>query len=211
MAELVSAIHVWGYRIKRGTAPRQESREMEDRQRHGYGGTAVWLHWLVVALLVIQYSIGFLMPDIHRNEQPGAMMNLHISSGLLILALVLLRLFWRITHRVAPEHSLPAWQRIASEGVHWLLYLLVLVTTLTGWTFASMRGWPISFFGLFPLPPLVAEGSPTGHDIGELHQDIIWVLLAVIALHVVAALYHEFVRRDGVMDRMLPATMRRAR
>ncbi|MFX6226336.1 cytochrome b/b6 domain-containing protein, partial [Acinetobacter baumannii] len=63
-------------------------------------------------------------------------MNFHISVGITILVLTALRLFWRVTHPVAPESALPAWQRVSSEVVHWLLYALVLAATLSGWLFA---------------------------------------------------------------------------
>ena len=170
----------------------------------GYGPTAKILHWLTATLLAVQYLIGWLMPDIKRDMTPGTMMDLHISFGLVILFLVVMRFLWRLSHRVPPEETLPAWQRVSSEGLHLLLYALVVVTTLTGWTFASMRGWTISVFGILPLPRLVAEGSALGSTIGELHATLVWVLLAAIGLHLTAAFVHLFVYRDRIMQRMLP-------
>jgi cytochrome b561 len=169
-----------------------------------YGTTAKLLHWLIMALLLVQYSIGWLMPDIHRGMKPGNAMTLHISSGILILALIALRLFWRITHPVAPESSLPPWQQLSSEGVHWLLYALVLATTITGWLFASFRGWSISFFFLTPLPMLASDNAAAGKTIDGWHQAAGWALLVVIAIHVLAALAHIFIYRDRIMQRMLP-------
>lgn len=169
----------------------------------GYGAVAKTLHWVVAAILVGQFAIGWLMPPVRRGMQPGVSMNLHISIGIVVLALILVRLLWRLTHPVPPEPELPAWQRNASQAVHGLLYLLVFITTLTGWFYASARGWALSFFGLFPIPALVAQGSPTGRAIGEIHQVIVWVLLAVVVMHVSAALVHAFVYRDRVMERML--------
>jgi cytochrome b561 len=169
-----------------------------------YGTTAKAFHWLIVALLVAQYLIGWLMPDIRRGMQPGDAMTLHISIGMVILALILLRFVWRITHPVAPESSLPAWQRLSSEGVHWLLYALVLATTVTGWLFASQRGWSIKLFYAVPLPMLSAEGAPVARTIGRWHETTEWALLIVIGIHVAAALAHLFIYRDRVMQRMLP-------
>ena len=74
-----------------------------------YGPTAKLFHWLIVALLIVQYLIGWLMPDLHRGMKPGVPMTLHISFGLLILVLIVLRLVWRLTHPVAPESSLARW------------------------------------------------------------------------------------------------------
>jgi len=141
-----------------------------------YGAVAKTLHWVVAAILVVQFAIGWLMPGVKRGMQPGLSTHTHISIGIVVLALILVRLFWRLTHRVPP---------------------------LTGWFYASARGWALSFFGLFPLAALVAQGSPTGSATGEIHQVIVWVLLAVVAMHVAAALMHAFVYRDRVMQRML--------
>jgi cytochrome b561 len=119
--------------------------------RLNYGTTAKILHWLIVALLLIQFPIGWLMPDIHGGMQPGNAMILHVSFGITILVLIVFRLIWRVTHPVAPEKSLPPWQRLTSEAIHWLLYALVLASTLTGWLFASLRGWMLTYFFCDPV------------------------------------------------------------
>lgn len=169
-----------------------------------YGTTAKVLHWLIVALLLVQYPIGWLMPDLHRNMKPGAPMTFHISFGITILLLIVLRLVWRLTHPVAPESLLPPWQRLSSEAVHWLLYVLVLATTVTGWLFASFRGWSVSFFYLLPMPMLSVGNEAAGKVIDGLHQAAEWALLVVIGIHVAAALAHLFIYRDRIMQRMLP-------
>lgn len=173
------------------------------KQPH-YGTTAKALHWLVMALLIVQYPLGKFMPDIHRGMKPGDAMTFHISFGIVILALMVLRLFWRITHPVAPAGSLPAWQRLISEAVHWLLYALVLATTMTGWIFASERGWSISLFFAVPLPMLPTEGSLLANSLGKWHGTMEWALLLVIGAHVAAAMAHTFIFRDRIMQRMLP-------
>lgn len=169
-----------------------------------YGTTAKAFHWVIVVLIAVQLPLGWLMPDIRRGMIPGSAMALHISIGITILVLIVLRFLWRLTHPVAPESYLPAWQRVSSEAVHWLLYLVVLLTTLTGWFFESVRGWSIALYGVLPLPRLVAEGSPTGHAIGELHPTVVWVLVTLATIHILAALVHLFVYKDRVMHRMLP-------
>ena len=185
--------------------------EMPNPARYAYGNFAKLLHWLIAVILVVQFALGWLMPDIRRGMEPGVAMHMHISIGIVVLALIVVRLLWRLTHPVAPAPELPRWQSVASEAVHWLLYLLVFVTTLSGWFFASARGWSLAFFGLFPLPALVAQGSAVGRAIGGIHESIVWVLLAVVAIHLAAALLHVFVYRDRVMQRMLfptPASRR---
>jgi cytochrome b561 len=175
---------------------------MTDRTQ--YDTTAKVLHWLVVALLLAQYLIGWLMPDIHRGMKPGDAMTWHISVGIVILALIVWRLVWRLTHRVTPESSLVPWQRAGSEAIHWLLYIMVLLTTISGWLFASFRGWSISFFFLTPLPMLSSENPTALRAINHWHQKFEWMLLILIGVHVLAALAHLFIYRNRVMQRMLP-------
>ena len=169
-----------------------------------YATPAKVFHWLIVVMLAVQYPIGWLMPDIHKGMSPGAGMTFHVSIGITILALTALRLVWRVTHLVTPESSLPAWQRVSSEAVHWLLYALVLATTISGWLFASFRGWSVSFFYLVPLPMLASDNPAAGRTIDGLHQAMEWALLVTIGIHIAAALVHIFIYRDRVMQRMLP-------
>jgi cytochrome b561 len=168
-----------------------------------YGTTAKVFHWLIVTLLLVQYPIGWLMPDIHRGVKPGAAMTVHVSFGMVILVLIVLRLAWRLAHPVAPESSLPPWQRLSSEAVHWLLYALVLATTVTG-LFASFRGWSMSFFYLAPLPMLASNNAAAGKTMDGLHQAMEWALLVVIGIHVATAMAHIFIYRDRIIQRMLP-------
>jgi cytochrome b561 len=143
------------------------------KQLH-YGTTAKVFHWLIVALLCVQYPLGWFMPEIHRGAKPSDALMFHVSLGITILALIVLRLLWRITHPVAPERSLPAWQQLISEAVHWLLYALVLTTTMTGWLLTSEHGWTISLFFAVPLPMLTSQGSHLASSIGKWHGTMEW-------------------------------------
>lgn len=174
------------------------------REQLHYGATAKAFHWLIVALLAVQLPLGWLMPGVRRGMEPGTAMSVHISIGLAVLVLIVLRFLWRLTHPVAPETNLPGWQRLSSELVHWLLYLVVFLTALSGWFYESARGWTVWLFGIVPLPRLVAEGSAIGRSLGGFHSTLTWVLLGLIGFHVLAAVVHLFVYRDRVMYRMLP-------
>ena len=169
-----------------------------------YGATAKTFHWLVVVFLVVQAPLGWLMHGLRRGQPPDTALTVHVTIGLAILLLIVLRFLWRLSHPVAPESYLPAWQRVSSAWVHWLLYLAVLATTLTGWLLDSARGVDPVLFGLFPLPRLVPEGSALGQAIGRWHATLVWVLVGLVSFHVLAALVHYFIYRDGVMQRMLP-------
>jgi cytochrome b561 len=170
-----------------------------------YDGVAKALHWLVLALLAAQYLVAWTMPEIHRDSRPDRLVSLHVSIGLLILAIVVVRLIWRLRHPVVLiADKTPGWQRAAAQIVHGLLYVLLIALPLMGWANVSARGWRISFFDFFALPPIVPAGSALGHELGDIHILAAYALLAVVGLHVAAALYHHFWQRDRVLLRMLP-------
>ena len=171
----------------------------------GYTRTAISLHWLIVALLVGQFIFAWTMPHIGRNTPVTTLISLHFSFGVLILVVAVLRLFWRASHgEPAPANGLPPWQTASARVVHWLLYLLLFVLPMLGWLNASWRGMPIVMFGreLPKLLPTRALGWAWTGDVHVLLSN--YVLLALVGLHVAAALYHYLIRRDGVLQRMLP-------
>jgi cytochrome b561 len=171
----------------------------------GYTGTAKSLHWIIVALLIVQFIVGWTMPAIRRDTQPETLINLHFSVGVLILLVAVIRLGWRVTHpEPPPEAGMPPWQITSARIVHWLLYLLLFVVPILGWINASWRGFPVTLFGL-GLPKLVATRAPAWGWSGDVHGLLAeYVLLVLVGLHVAAALYHYFIRRDRVLQRMLP-------
>ena len=175
----------------------------------GYSGTAKSLHWLIVALLIGQFAVAWSMPQIGRNTVPGTLINLHFSIGTLIIAVAIVRLGWRLTHpEPEPEAGLPPWQRTTARIVHWLLYVPLFLVPVLGWINASWRGFPVVMFGL-ELPALVARRAPNWHWTGDVHVLLAnYALLGLVGLHVAAALYHWLIRRDGVLQRMLPGGRR---
>ncbi len=175
------------------------------RIRTEYSGVAKSLHWLILALLVIQFAIAWTMPEIGRGTVPTGLIGWHLSVGLAILAVMLVRLAWRLTHTAppAPADLSPALATL-SRVVHYLLYALLIILPLLGWANASARGWAVKLFGVFPLPPLMAKGSSLGHSLGDVHATLALALLAVIALHVSGAVYHALFLKDRTLQRMLP-------
>jgi cytochrome b561 len=172
----------------------------------GYTGTAKLLHWLILALLIVQFVLAWTMPHIRRDSQPEALTNLHFSFGMLVLAVAVIRLAWRASDgEPVPEDGLPPWQVQSARVVHWLLYLLLFVVPILGWINASWRGFPVMLFGLLEFPKLLSTRAPGWGWTGDVHGLLAnYVILALVGLHVAAALYHYFVRRDRVLQRMLP-------
>ncbi len=171
----------------------------------GYTGTAKALHWLIVLLLIAQFIFAWIMPEIRRDTPVTTLISLHFTFGIIILAVAIVRLGWRLTHREPPpEDGLPPWQTFSARIVHYLLYALLFVVPILGWMDASRRGMPVVMFGL-ELPQLVATRAAGWGWTGDVHGLMSnYLMLALVGLHVVAALYHHFVRHDGVLKRMLP-------
>jgi cytochrome b561 len=172
----------------------------------GYNNTAKTLHWLVLVLLVAQFAVAWTMPHIHRGTEPIGLIAWHLTIGMLILLVVLLRLGWRAVSAVPPPpDDLPASLRLLSRATHFLLYAILIIVPLLGWINASARGWTVWFVGAIALPKLAASGSSWGDEMGDIHRIAAYVLSATIGLHVLGALYHHLILKDAVLRRMLPS------
>jgi cytochrome b561 len=176
--------------------------DLQDHDR--YSGVTRLLHWLTVALVVVQFAVAWTMPEIGRGSQPIGLIAWHLSIGTIILMVIVIRLVWRLTHHVPPPPAdLPPLLQLVSRGTHYLLYALLLLLPVMGWANASSRGWPVTLFGVLPLPPLMPRGSTLGHQLGDVHMAGATVLLILIGLHVLGALYHLLVLRDRTVQRIL--------
>jgi cytochrome b561 len=172
--------------------------------RTTYGVTAKIFHWLIFLLLAAQYAVGSIMPHIGRKTLNEGWVNWHLSIGAVILLVIVLRLAWRLLAPVALPSTLAPWEYYLSRFTHMMLYLLVLAMTVLGWVAANARGWDVKLLGVVTLPALAPNGSRWGHEAGDIHNILVYVLLGFIVLHVMGALYHYFIRRDQVLQRMLP-------
>ncbi|MHB8354043.1 MAG: cytochrome b [Burkholderiales bacterium] len=172
-------------------------------QQH-YNPVTRFFHWAVLALLVAEFPIAWTMPEVHKDTRPDGLISWHIFFGTLILAVMFLRIFWRLSHRAPPDVPMPRWQTLAANATHQLLYAGLVILPLMGWANASSRGWNVKFLGFIPLPALSPRGSSWGHELGDVHQAVAIGLLVVIGLHAAAAVYHQWVIRDNLLQRMLP-------
>jgi cytochrome b561 len=171
----------------------------------GYDWVAKSLHWLVVILLASQFAIAWTMPPIHRGTVPQGLIDLHLSVGVLVIALVIVRVLWRLGHPVPlAQDGGPPWQHRAAEATHLALYALLLLVPILGWANASARGWTVGLFGLVPLPAILPQGAAYGPFIGDIHTFASYTLLGVVGLHVLAVLYHRLILGDDTLQRMRP-------
>ncbi|MFZ1884265.1 MAG: cytochrome b/b6 domain-containing protein [Rhodoplanes sp.] len=174
------------------------------------------LHWIVVVLIAVQVTMGIIM--VYEAPQPNfwvrlsdalAFYSAHKLLGIVLLLLVILRLANRIGRGAPPaESTLTTWQREMSALVHAWLYFLLLLVPLLGWIGTSL--YPaLTVFDWFALPALTAPNRPLSVPVFAAHKIAAFTLIALVGMHVTAALYHHFIRRDGVLGRMLPRMSRR--
>jgi len=170
-----------------------------------YDGAARAFHWLIVGMLVVQYSVALLLGAILPKSAEGALATWHFSMGSSVCVVMLARLAWRLTHPAPPPPTdLSPGLRLLSRATHWAFYAGYIVLPVLGWAAASADGARVRLAGLIPLPLLVPKDDPFGKAMQTVHPVIAITLLALIALHVAGALYHAYVKRDGVVGRMLP-------
>lgn len=169
-----------------------------------YGSVAQTLHWLIVLLLVGQVAAGMIAEELPDGFDKLVLLARHKSVGITILGLASLRVAWRFIDRPPPPPPMPRWQYLASRASHWVLYALLLAMPLTGWMMSSASNYPVSWFGLVQLPDLVGPDRGLKHLLEEVHETLANALIALVLLHVAAALKHQFWDRDGLLWRMLP-------
>jgi cytochrome b561 len=173
-----------------------------------WGMVSLVLHWVAAALVFFLLAQGFWMTQFVPRETRFDHFSTHASVGYFLLALVMVRMLWRWASRVPPHPAgAPAWERIAAQASHVALYLLLLGESYIGWALAGTYSQPLdrTLFGLVRFPPISRPGNRDLHEtLDGAHEALAWVLLALVAVHVTAAFYHWKIRRDDVMQRMLP-------
>lgn len=175
-----------------------------------YSAVAASLHWLLAVLLIFQIGLGAWMTSLPLGLEKYRLFQLHKSVGVLILALSVVRLGWRLAVPPPPFAStLRPWERALAHAVHWALYGFMVLTPLLGWaTISAAPGpAPTHIFGLLLLPPLPLiedAGKAWQERLGDVHGLFAWAGAALIGLHVAGALKHQFIDRTPELQRMLP-------
>ncbi len=170
-----------------------------------YSGPAMLLHWLIAVLIFGLFPLGLYMSELALSPRKIELVSWHKWFGITVLLLVVLRIVWRVGHRPPPlPASVPRWQVGAAHALHGLLYLLILAIPLSGWALSSAAGVPVVWWGVLPLPSLLAPDHALAHRLVEVHEWLNFTMAALVVAHVGAALKHQFVDRDGVLLRMLP-------
>ena len=169
-----------------------------------YTRTAVVLHWLIGVCVLAQITLGLWMITIPKSP-PGvraSWFNMHKSIGITLAVLIVVRVLWRLAHRAPPlPATMPKWERIAAKTNHVLLYVCMIVMPLSGYLGSSFTKYPILYWGV--KLPQWGWDSPQLKDLfSQIHWVTATIFIALIALHIAAAIKHWLIDRDGVVQRM---------
>jgi cytochrome b561 len=172
-----------------------------------WGHVAQFLHWLIVALIIVQVVLANIAEDLPLGPKKIGVYAWHKSFGITILVLAVLRLAWRWAN---PTPLLPStlkpYERVLAHVTHVGLYVLLFAQPLTGWMMTSARGFPVSWFGFLQLPDFVPKNHALYDAMKNIHDTLALALYAIVFLHVAAAVKHHFFLKDDVLRRMLPFT-----
>jgi cytochrome b561 len=170
-----------------------------------YDRVARAAHWLIAALAVIVISLGWAIAGAPRNAPTRDLLLLHRSVGLTILAATLFRAGWRWRHPGPPlPPSVAGLERALARATHFFLYLIFILMPLSGYANAAAAGHAVGFFGIVSIPPLLPETGRLSQAAVAAHLVGQYLVYFLVTLHVAGALLHGVVKRDGVLERMLP-------
>jgi cytochrome b561 len=174
-----------------------------------WGGLTKLFHWVMAALIFVQIPLGLLAASWRISPTKLNLFFWHKSTGMVLLALVALRLAWRLANRTPDlPAAMPAWERAGAHASHFLLYLLMIAMPITGWIVQSASNIPFRIFFLVPLPAIVAPDKALADLFTLVHRGLFVLLALVLLAHIGAALRHHFFKRDDVLTRMLPGSWR---
>jgi cytochrome b561 len=181
------------------------------KQTERYNTVAILLHWLLGLSIFAMFAIGIYMSDLPFSPLRLKLYNYHKWAGITFLILSVLRLVWRLINKPpalpkAIEQAMPSWQNKVYHATHYALYALFFAVPLIGWAYSSAAGFPIVLFGVLPLPDFVSVDKEFAKQIKELHEISAFALMGLALLHIVAALKHHFIDKDGLVSRMLPSS-----
>ena len=170
-----------------------------------YTRTAISLHWLIALGLTGTFALRFYIEGLPLSPAKLKLYSWHKWAGMTLLALVVVRLAWRLTHPAPalPDSMGPVARLLAHAG-HWLLYALMLAIPVSGWLMRSAQGFQVVWFGVVPLPDLVPKNDTLGEILRNVHVILNYVMLVAVIGHIGAALQHHFIKKDTVLIRMLP-------
>ena len=169
---------------------------------NSYGSIAKFFHWFIAITLLGLFITGYNL----ENFGIPMLRKAHKAIGFMILLLVVARLLWRFGN-ITPtyEASMPKWMILSAHSMHYMLYALMIVVPLAGFIASNAGQYPVSFLFLFDMPSLFASKNPElGKDAMFIHRQAALIFAYAIGAHILAALYHHYIKKDNILKRMIP-------
>lgn len=193
----ISTAHVYELQMNRSRIIRWRSNSSR------YGVVAQALHWLTVLLVIAAYVLSKSDGNSLYAAEADGLRRIHETLGILVFAVVVLQLLWRLTDDALAKRLIPRWAAVASKLVRFALYALLLSIPATALLGTWLEGIPITLIGFDIIPP-IAQEQRLGQVIMEIHKALGEAILYVAGAHAAAALFHHFCLRDDVLQSMLP-------
>lgn len=173
---------------------------------NSFGSVAKVFHWLMALMIIGMFIVGFVMSSMPSSSMKFALYGMHKATGFVLFILVVLRLSWRF---INPVPRLPT----SLHSVHYklaklsplALYIMIFLMTLSGYIMSNAAGYPISVYGLFTVPNIIPKSPNLSKIASTIHVYSAFLFIAILTLHVSAALYHHFILKTNILLRMLPA------
>ncbi len=173
-----------------------------------YDKLTILLHWATALIVIFLFASSQIWEQLERGTPlRKGLQSLHISFGITLAAIIIIRLIWRATAgRKLPPADASTFMHIIAKLAHWALYLLLIMQVTLGFLFRWAQGEPFMFFGLFPVPDIFSVDPLLRRTFGMLHFYTAWTIIILAGLHACAALFHHYILRDDTLKRMMPPT-----
>lgn len=171
---------------------------------NGYGFISILIHWVSALLILFLFGLGVYMVDLtYYDDWYHKGPELHVSLGLVLLLIMLLRIVWRIINPIPVDLPAKPAQQMTAKLVKFVLYLFIFIVITTGYLITTAEGQPASMFNVIKFPVITQLSSANVDIAGEVHEYLAWGIIALVILHALGALFHHFVMRDQTLVRML--------
>ncbi|NQY44162.1 MAG: cytochrome b [Legionellales bacterium] len=173
--------------------------------KNSYGSLSKFFHWVCALMVIILLVVGFVMDNFSDLFRATAY-NLHKSNGIVLMVIMLMRAIWMLANpKPAMPNDTPKWEIMAASLTHYAFYILLIIMPLSGWLMSCAYGYPPKFFGMFSLPlPGITKNIALAKSMQTIHLLVAKILVALISIHIIAALKHHFIHKDALLLRMLP-------
>lgn len=170
-----------------------------------YNIVSILLHWLVGIAIIAMFFFGLYIDEFASDESKKELIGLHKSIGMTIIIFTGIRLLARLAFKAPPlPDNMTAFEKKMAKATHALLYLLILAVPVSGWVMSGAAGYPVSVFDIFTAPALVEKNPELREIAGEAHEILAFIIIGLSGLHAAIAIFHQYVRKDGLLERMSP-------